>query len=51
MHVCLGRKYVADPDFTKHYDAFAPGLAVWLRDVICANAAVHGVDPDSATWE
>ncbi|WP_329250360.1 MerR family transcriptional regulator [Actinoallomurus sp. NBC_01490] len=51
MHVCLGRKYVADPGFAAHYDALAPGLAAWLRDAIFANAEAHGVDPESAKWE
>ncbi|MEV0150303.1 MULTISPECIES: MerR family transcriptional regulator [unclassified Nonomuraea] len=51
MHVCLGRRYTADPGFTAFYDAFTPGLTVWLRDVIFANAEAHGVDPESATWE
>ncbi len=30
--------YVADPRFTAHYDEQAPGLAVYLREVIHANA-------------
>jgi DNA-binding transcriptional MerR regulator len=51
MHVCLGRKYVGDPGFAAYYDALAPGLAGWLRDVIFANAEAHGVDPEAATWE
>ncbi|MGI5155415.1 MerR family DNA-binding transcriptional regulator [Microbispora sp. CA-102843] len=37
--------------YAGHYDAVVPGLAVWLRDTICANAAGHGVDPESATWQ
>ncbi|GAB40964.1 MerR family transcriptional regulator [Gordonia sp. w5E2] len=44
MQVCLGDMYVADPRFAKHYDAVAPGLAVFLRDVIRANA--EGKDTD-----
>jgi MerR family transcriptional regulator, thiopeptide resistance regulator len=51
MHACLGRMFVADPGHAKHYDTVEPGLAVWLRDVIFANAKAHGVDPDSATWQ
>ncbi|MQY08917.1 MerR family transcriptional regulator [Actinomadura macrotermitis] len=50
MHVCLGRKYAADPGFAAYYDAIEPGLAGWLRDVIDANARDRGIDPDSATW-
>ncbi|WP_250442838.1 MerR family transcriptional regulator [Actinotalea sp. C106] len=35
----LGQMYVDDPRFTATYDAFAPGLAVYLRDAIEAYAA------------
>lgn len=38
MQVCLADMYVADPRFTAHYDEQAPGLAVYLREVIHANA-------------
>lgn len=38
MHVHLGEMYVADPRFTEYYDRHAPGLAVWFRDAIVANA-------------
>ncbi|MEU4835755.1 MerR family transcriptional regulator [Streptosporangium sp. NPDC023615] len=51
MQACLGRTYADDPGYAGTYDALEPGLAVWLRDVIFANARVHGVDPESATWE
>ena len=34
MHRNLGEMYVADERFTAHYDAVAPGAAVFLRDVI-----------------
>ncbi|GAB3228509.1 MerR family transcriptional regulator [Glycomyces halotolerans] len=51
MHACLARKYVAESGFTEYYDAVAPGLTVWLRDAIFANARRHGVDPEAATWE
>lgn len=50
MHACIGRMFAADHRFAAHYDAVVPGLAVWLRDTICANAEAHGVDPESATW-
>jgi hypothetical protein len=49
--VCIGRTFVADAGFAEYYDKIAPGLNVWLRDVIFANAGAHGVDPESATWE
>jgi hypothetical protein len=38
MHTCLGEMYVADERFTAFYDAVRPGLAVFLRDAIIANA-------------
>ncbi len=41
VHRSLGRMYVDDARFTAYYDAAAPGLAVWLRDAIEANAARH----------
>ncbi|GAB2957494.1 MerR family transcriptional regulator [Micromonospora polyrhachis] len=51
MQVCLARMYVEDPRFTAFYEKIEPGLAVWLREVIGANARGHGVDPETATWE
>ncbi len=50
MQVCLGRTFVTDPGFRGSYDDIEPGLAVWLRDIIDANARDHGVDPETATW-
>ncbi|SEE88038.1 DNA-binding transcriptional regulator, MerR family [Jiangella alba] len=50
MHVCLVRQQAGDPEFVAYYDRFGPGLAAWLRDVVDANAAAHGVDPATATW-
>ncbi|MFE9970626.1 MerR family transcriptional regulator [Streptomyces hirsutus] len=41
MHTCLGEMYVADPRFTRTYENIRPGLAVYLRDAIVANAARH----------
>ncbi|MFD0267722.1 MerR family transcriptional regulator [Streptomyces sp. NPDC127106] len=38
MHTCLGEMYVSDERFTAYYDAVRPGLAVFLRDAILANA-------------
>ncbi|MCY0952720.1 MerR family transcriptional regulator [Streptomyces sp. H27-S2] len=38
MHSCLGEMYVADERFTAYYDALRPGLAVFVRDAITANA-------------
>ncbi len=38
MHRGLGEMYVADERFAKTYNDVAPGLAVWLRDAIVANA-------------
>ncbi|WEV65172.1 MerR family transcriptional regulator [Bifidobacterium sp. ESL0764] len=51
MQVCLGRMYVADPRFKKHYDDIEPGLAQWLCEVIESNAATQGVDLDNVAWE
>ena len=42
IHSGLGEMYVADPPFTSHYDASAPGLAVYLRDAILANVRRAG---------
>lgn len=51
MQVLLGRMYVADARFAEYYEKYAAGLAAWLSQVIDANARVHGVDPETATWE
>lgn len=50
-HVLIARGYVADPRWTAHYDGHEPGLAAWLKEVVDANAAAHGVDPATARWE
>lgn len=42
FHACLGDMYVSDPRFTATYEAIRPGLAVYLRDAIHANAARAG---------
>jgi len=42
MHRALGQMYVDDERFTAYYDRAAPGLAVWLRDAIAANADRRG---------
>ncbi|GDY43741.1 hypothetical protein SANT12839_046230 [Streptomyces antimycoticus] len=41
MHACLGRMYVSDHRFTENIDKAGPGLAVYLRDAILANAERH----------
>lgn len=38
MHRGLAEMYVADPRFTERYERIAPGLAVYVRDAINANA-------------
>ena len=38
IHRGLGQMYVDDPRFTATYESIAPGLAVYLRDAIVANA-------------
>ena len=50
MQVCLGRMFVEE-GFDKYYDGIEPGLTVWLRETIDANARANGVDPETATWE
>jgi MerR family transcriptional regulator, thiopeptide resistance regulator len=51
MQVCLGRRFEADPAFAAHYDGIRTGLATWFRRIIDASARVHGIDPDTATWQ
>lgn len=41
LHSCIGRMYVDDERFTAHYEAIQPGMAVFLRDAVLANAARH----------
>ncbi|MEV8316088.1 MerR family transcriptional regulator [Streptomyces sp. NPDC059900] len=38
FHTCLGEMYVADERFEAVYEAIRPGLAVYMRDAILANA-------------
>ncbi|MGC5343921.1 MerR family transcriptional regulator [Streptomyces sp. DT24] len=42
IHTCLGEMYVADERFTATYEAIRPGLAVYMRDAMLANAARNG---------
>ncbi len=39
MHAGLAEMYVADPRFTHHFEAVAPGLAQYLHDAILANVS------------
>lgn len=39
IHTCLGEMYVSDERFTAVYEAIRPGLAVYMRDAMLANAA------------
>ena len=48
--VLIACGYVADPRFAAHYDRIEVGLAAWLKGIIDANAAAHGVDPGVAVW-
>ena len=41
MQVGLAEMYLADPRFTAHYDAHAPGLAQYVSDAIFANALAN----------
>ncbi|SCF41743.1 DNA-binding transcriptional regulator, MerR family [Micromonospora purpureochromogenes] len=38
IHTGLADMYVADPRFTAHYEAVAPGMAAYLNEAIHANA-------------
>jgi len=38
IHVELGEMYVSDPRFTKFWDDYQPGLAVFVRAAFSANA-------------
>jgi len=49
--VLIACGYVADPRFAAYYDGYEPGLAAWLKKIIDANAAAHGVDPTTARWQ
>ena len=49
--VLIACGYVADPRFAAYYDGYEPGLAAWLKEIIDANAAAHGVDPATARWQ
>ncbi len=40
-YICLGQMYVDDERFTATYDAFAPGLAAYLRDAIAVYAEAN----------
>ncbi len=51
QHVLIARGYVADPSFRAHFDERAEGLGAWLKAIIDANAAAHGVDPEAARWQ
>lgn len=51
MHACIGRMFADDPGFAAYFDGLAPGMTGWLRDVIFANTAAHGIDPETATWQ
>lgn len=42
FHAQLGEMYVNDARFTETYDRVQPGLAVYVRDAIAANAARGG---------
>ena len=51
MHVILGRMYVADPRFRRHYEQLEPGLAQWMLFAIETAARAIGIDPSTAKWE
>ncbi len=47
----MSSRFVEDEGFRSHYDGLAPGLALWLRAAIEANARSRGVDPATAVWD
>ena len=49
--VLIARGYVANSRFTAYYDKRESGLAAWIKEIIDANAAAHGVDPANAVWK
>ena len=51
MHVILGRLYVADPRFRRHYEQLEPRLAKWMLVAIETAARASGIDPSTAKWE
>ena len=51
MHVILGRMYVADPRFRRHYEQLEPGLAKWMLVAIETAARASGIDPATVKWE
>lgn len=50
-HTIISRGYIEDPRFNAYYEKRAEGLAEWLKAIIDANAAHHGVHAESARWE
>lgn len=51
MHVILGRMYVTDPRFRRHYEQLEPGLAKWMLVAIETAARANGIDPATVKWE
>ncbi|MFJ2739272.1 MerR family transcriptional regulator [Streptomyces sp. NPDC087440] len=50
MQVCISRRYVTEPGYADAFEALEPGLTAWLHNIVCANAAAQGVDPETAAW-
>ncbi|WP_297302036.1 TipAS antibiotic-recognition domain-containing protein [uncultured Bifidobacterium sp.] len=51
MHVIMGRMYMADARFRRHYEQLEPGLAQWMLTAIESAADANGIDPATAKWE
>jgi transcriptional activator tipA len=49
--VLIARGYVEGGQFFNHYEGLRKGLGPWLKAIVDANAAAHGVDPKTAQWE
>ena len=49
--VLIARGYAEDGQFFDHYEGLRKGLGPWLKAIVDANAAAHGIDPETAQWE
>ena len=47
----IARGYAEDGQFFDHYEGLRKGLGPWLKAIVDANAAAHGIDPETAQWE
>jgi DNA-binding transcriptional MerR regulator len=50
MHVLIAHRYVDEPEFAESFNRLEPGLSLWVKQVIDANALAQRVVPESAQW-